>query len=319
MIRIYVNEEKKRKIENIFWQDAQKAKTGIINVLKDKAVIRIIKSNHSKIYNRLYDPKTKEPDENEVKKLLFADRAELKQYIDEFGSYEGKMVLSEELVNQVFRYKNFSERQSAVKILRELDIYTCPYCNRQYIFTLKNGRVRPQFDHYYPKSLYPYLALSLNNLIPSCSICNQAKSLLDTVTTPILYPYEEEFGYDVKFNVEINKRENYARIMQGISDDFEIKVCAEGLDAVKNQMEKLHLNELYNEHKGYVQDILKSYYINPPERIQELYDKFGGLFSSKEEIRGLLYMTALDKASWGSRPLSKLTYDIDKQLEKKEI
>ncbi|MBT9777203.1 HNH nuclease [Clostridium sp. MCC353] len=319
MIRIYVNEEKKRRIENIFWQDAQKAKTGLVNVLKDKAVIRILKRNHSKIYNRLYDPKSGVLDENEVKKLLFADREELKEYIDEFGSYEGSKALFEELVNQVFRYKNFSERQSAVKILRELDIYTCPYCNRQYIFTLKNGKVRPQFDHYYPQSLYPYLALSLYNLIPSCSICNQAKSSLDTVTSPILYPYEEEFGYDVKFQVEIGKNESYTRIMQGISDDFEIKVYPEGLDVVDNQMEKLHLNELYHEHKGYVQDILKSYYINPPERIQELYDKFGDLFSSKEEIRGLLYMSALDKASWGSRPLSKLTYDIDKQLERNKF
>lgn len=32
-----------------------------------------------------------------------------------------------------------------------------------------------QFNHFYDKGTYPYLALSFYNLIPSCSTCNSSK------------------------------------------------------------------------------------------------------------------------------------------------
>ena len=61
-------------------------------------------------------------------------------------------------------------------VLKSLDIKVCPYCNRQYIFNVDNGRkVSAQFDHFYSKSEYPYLALSFYNLIQCCPTCNKAK------------------------------------------------------------------------------------------------------------------------------------------------
>ncbi|TCL67476.1 hypothetical protein EV196_10232 [Mariniflexile fucanivorans] len=32
--------------------------------------------------------------------------------------------------------------------------------------------IKPELDHYYPKSLYPYFGVSFYNLIPSCQSCN---------------------------------------------------------------------------------------------------------------------------------------------------
>lgn len=322
MIKINIDEISKSKIEEKIWEDANFNDTGLVQVLKTVKVKSILINRHKKIYDILYDPATGDINIVEVKKLLLADRETLKRYIDILGDYSTKKILADELLDNVFRYDRYSKRKNAVEILKKMQVTVCPYCNRQYIFTLSSGEVRPQFDHYYPKSRYPYLALSLYNMIPSCSICNMAKSALDTLKEPILYPFDEEMGSKAKFEIKRKKNGNFVRMLQGISNEFEITlnaVNAENKLIISNQIEKLHLNDLYNEHKEYVMDIIKSKYVNSPERIHELLVLFPSLFESYEDVKNLLYMTNIQKAAWGDRPLSKLTHDIDKQLEEGSI
>ena len=63
-------------------------------------------------------------------------------------------------------------------------------------------------DHYYPRDLYPYLAVSLYNLVPCCAVCNAAKGPLDTMKDPILYPYDEGFSYDMGFQIKAKNGAN---------------------------------------------------------------------------------------------------------------
>ena len=88
----------------------------------------------------------------------------------------------------------------------------------------------------------------------------------------------------------------------------------ENKKAAFNQIEELYLEELYNGHKNYVMDIIKSKYVNSEERVKELQRMFPSLFNSKDEVRSLLYMTNIAKKNWGNRPLAKFTHDIDLQL-----
>lgn len=55
----------------------------------------------------------------------------------------------------------------------ELDI--CPYCGMEKIQTYQSDEIaiRPDLDHFYPKARFPFLAMSVYNLIPSGVICNQ--------------------------------------------------------------------------------------------------------------------------------------------------
>lgn len=58
----------------------------------------------------------------------------------------------------------------------------CPFCNVKQVRTL---------DHYLPKSKYPILSITPNNLVPSCSDCNKDK-LVDSPTSSeeeTLHPY----------------------------------------------------------------------------------------------------------------------------------
>ena len=113
------------------------------------------------LYGFLYDEKAEKANEEHIKELLLANRKKLKDYIGKFGCISKKE--SDTLLKKVFRYDTYSKRKTVVEILRKMNVTVCPYCNRQYIFTLKSGNARPQLDHYYPKNKYPYLALSLYN------------------------------------------------------------------------------------------------------------------------------------------------------------
>ena len=79
------------------------------------------------------------------------------------------------IVKWIFDYDGFSKREkgyNAHSLVNNLNLSTCVYCNRQYITPVKDVKLRPALDHFYPKSVYPILALCFFNLIPSCDICN---------------------------------------------------------------------------------------------------------------------------------------------------
>lgn len=125
-----------------------------------------------------------------------------------------------ECCEKIINYKKFIDGQEeAYALLRKLDVRVCPYCNRIYTVTLpskeeladeENFRTtRATFDHFYPKTRYPYLALNLFNLVPSCGICNSNKS---DFLQEIVYPYDESFEKNVVFRLVPNlsdKAENY--------------------------------------------------------------------------------------------------------------
>ena len=245
MIKINLDAKTKVEIERMFWADLTDAQTGILQNLKKEKNKIILKDRHRKLYAVLYDEFTGELIVDEVNKLITANKETLQEYIKEIGKYTSKEK-SDELLNNIFRYDCLSQRKVVRDVLKKIKVTVCPYCNRQYIFTLSKGKARPQLDHYYPKSKYPYLALSLYNLIPSCSTCNMAKSSLDTMETPILYPYEEEMGDDIKFEIRKKKDCNFVRVLQGISDEFVIGLRNENLEnkkVITNQIEEVSLEE----------------------------------------------------------------------------
>ena len=117
-----------------------------------------------------------------------------------------KLNISEEyLPNQLFCYKKLqtgNKDWNRHKLLSLIGIEVCPYCQRNYISSYEENndeKTTADLDHFYPKSLYPFLALSLYNFIPSCQICNSRfKGNKDTRDS--VYLYEEGFDeLGVKF------------------------------------------------------------------------------------------------------------------------
>ena len=156
--------------------------------------------------------------------------------------------------------EKLSDEETAYRMLVDLDVLVCPYCNRAYTFTVWKKykgkkaiiKSRPQFDHYLPKSLYPYFAISLFNLIPSCSLCNQAKG--DSVEKT-LYPYSDEFGERIRFQTRGEKNFDYLLGVEAARHKFEVKIVADDMldedlkERLENSKKAFHLEELYNDIK----------------------------------------------------------------------
>ena len=68
----------------------------------------------------------------------------------------------------------------------------CPYCN--YI-----TRSVKQLDHHFPKSKFPSLAITVNNLVPICMDCNNLKKeyYATNESEILLHPYYDEIVEDV--------------------------------------------------------------------------------------------------------------------------
>ena len=204
--------------------------------------------------------------------------------------------------------KEFSDYSNGGWLTKKLDITTCPYCNRQYTFTIYKGlnklKTRPQLDHFFPKSIYPFFALSFYNLIPSCPTCNHIKSenKID------IHPYMVGFDTQYKF-------------IAGTIDDSEFNSWVMGkrnvaikFSAPNKNIKRLGLNELYNEHIDYVEEIIDKCIAYNNSYYESLVNSFDGLGKTEEEIDRIIWGNYLEVADYKKRPLSKITRDILEQF-----
>lgn len=95
-------------------------------------------------------------------------------------------------------------------LIRENNLRFCPYCNAETIFMLKGltnskGESLSPFDHFYPKAAFPYLGVSLCNLIPCCAHCNSSMKgdkLPFSGRKRWPNPYEDDFNELARFKFE---------------------------------------------------------------------------------------------------------------------
>ena len=250
--------------------------------------------------------------ENNLKKLIQLKPNELASLIENVYKKFPKSHYKKESLNRIF-YRIFVDygydNLDKLKFIQNINLGSCPYCNRNYIFNInKKGSIKPEIDHLYPKSIYPYLAVSYFNLIPSCPTCNGfgAKEGKDTFYTyPISNPYElneNDFKFSISpesidfFNVESKKYD---------FNSFEIELYGN-----KANLEIFKLEELYKQHKDIVLELLikKAYY--PKSYIEEL-KKFG---FTEDEIYRYLLCNYKKNEDLHKRPLSKLIKDISEEL-----
>lgn len=196
-------------------------------------------------------------------------------------------------------------------LAKELGVDTCPYCNRQYTFTIdRHKKVRPQFDHFLSRSKYPHLALSFYNLIPCCQTCNQLKS---DDTKEILYPYSD--GFDDKCLFEVNHMDF---ILENKPIEVKLDPVGECDDNFKekcgNNIDVFALKELYQKHSDYIEEIIIKCYSYNEDYYEGLIEDFSKVGRTTSEIHRLIFGNYIDRANNEKRPLSKLTSDLLNQM-----
>jgi len=254
-------------------------------------------------------------DEQKLKSILLADTNELIEIIKKYENNQNlkKARYTKEALHNIL-YKIFVdygyEKIDKLQFIENIGLGSCPYCNRNYIFTTsKKGSIKPEIDHFYPKSLYPYLACCYFNLIPSCPTCNGfgAKEAKDTFYVyPISNPYTIK-PIDFHFSIKPQKVDFIDDVKKEQYDfaNFEIDIYGN-----KANLEIFHLEELYKQHKDIVLELLikKVYY--PQSYINEL-SNFG---FTQDEIYRYLFSNYNQDEDLHKRPLSKLVRDISEEL-----
>ncbi|GAU76533.1 hypothetical protein [Fusibacter sp. 3D3] len=221
-----------------------------------------------------------------------------------YDSDKKKYAYREPLRSVVNWYNN---RLNKYKFTSDLGLTVCPYCNRNYISTGKKSgknRVTSHIEHFYPKSVYPLLALSFYNLMPVCPCCNSLKG--EEVFDVSIYDIEDSDKH-LRFIIYPNNDEFMSSV-----DNFEIEL--DYSQEFEHNVEHLALKSLYGTHKDYVLEIMKKKEIYTKALIGEIYENNEGLFSSKEEMLIALYGNYIEEVNIHKRPLAKLTKDIYNDL-----
>ena len=259
------NEKKGRKKEKIEKLEIKLSKVIGINDFEEIAIAD---------YNRLL----------EIKNVV--DKINYKTYKISFNNLK-------KIFNSLYtKYRKTYARQ----LVEDLEITVCPYCNRNFINNTEKYAMA-QFDHFFPKSKYPMLALSLYNLIPCCPQCNHNK-----LEKELSYsPYNKEFTTDklLRFN-----------IIPDFVDGIEIGIEAKN-EIIKENIDKLLLKEAYAVHKPLVKEIYLKVKMYSDCYIQSLNNMVkDSVINIDMTFDELWYGNYLTEDKYYLKPLSKLTHDM---------
>lgn len=140
------------------------------------------------------------------------------------------------------------------EFVKLLGIRLCPYCGRAFIYSVQrvgdSVMVKPQIDHFLPKSRYPFFALSFMNLIPSCQTCNMIGCKGDndpienysTKSFRIQYPYDFDES-KLTFKYVLNGSRYYQ------DDNFSVELDYHGDKTLENACNNiLKIEEFYKQH-----------------------------------------------------------------------
>lgn len=247
-------------------------------------------------------------------KMEYSDLCKLVEYIKS-NQLKTKLTIREKDI-----FLTLYSRLNNALFVKDLDVKVCPYCNRNYILNFqKKGKenATAQLDHFFDKKKYPYLAISIYNLVPSCGTCNQRKS---TIEETIFYPYNESFNNSVKFSLKgIKSRDELIKENLDFFDEKRIELDYKILnnkDKVERHIEVFNIKNLYNEHKDIVSELLQKRVIYSDDYLESLLDEYEGkLFNNKEHLLRLVTNGFVEDKDMNKRPLSKLIKDISEELD----
>lgn len=182
----------------------------------------------------------------------------------------------------------------AYSFTKALGVTVCPYCNRAYVNTYytSKGKTRPDLDHFLPKSKYPYLSLSIYNLIPSCKVCNSSlKGQVDFNFKDNINPYESAMKDGLmKFSY---KPKDYSDIVGLDEKTLEIKLSFDkklkDSKRLKKNCETFEIEGLYRNHVNVVKDMLYKEHIFNEDYRKALLCNYAGLFHTMEDLEELLF------------------------------
>ncbi|KXX72491.1 HNH endonuclease [Flammeovirga sp. SJP92] len=163
-------------------------------------------------------------------------------------------------LKRIFNYDTFRQSKFCIDYLKELGFeqrIPCPYCNFDELSIVtrdvkKSKLALLDLDHFVPQSKYPFLALSMYNLVPSCHNCNsrfkgEILFLINTHINPFDKSFENYFQFQLEnpfiYGMDLNKFQITFESINGFSDKSIRDLCLiERYNTAKAQLlEKFNL------------------------------------------------------------------------------
>ena len=284
--------------------------------VKVKDCSNLLKSRYRKLYDFLYLDEELQKENLGVLLCGYMDDGQLIELRENYDFFDDKCKELED----IFRYESMSNKQEFIyKFVQSMNVQVCPYCNRNYISVVVDKsagfKTRSELDHFFNKSKYPYLAVSMRNLVPSCHVCNLSKHAEDK---NILYPYKEGLGNNYIFAIDTSHDISY--FTNPFSTEFNIvlkknKFAKDNTDnefdtKVMNSSRLFGWNSLYEFSKKYAARVFQNGYILNISYKESLCNAFPGFFRGIEDVERVINPKLRPEDEYNQEPLSKLTRDI---------
>ncbi len=263
----------------------------------------------------------------DFKKLILAKPKELEELskifkfkcCNNFASFHTYYSYLNQYKKNIYFYKIDGKNRdyNAYRLLENLNLSICPYCNRNSIYNIKSSKKRTsELDHFYPQSKYPFFSLSFYNLIPSCKVCNKIK--LDNDDKEYINPYDDRFDMNknMKFSIKVTSSKFYYS-EKGFEIDYKYnkQISDNEKNRIDNNLDDFELRDLYQNHKDIILELIQKEAIYNESYLDELLTQYEGtLFKNREDLQRLISGGYISNEEIGKRPLSKLIKDISEEL-----
>lgn len=254
----------------------------------------------------------------ELRELLCGEYERLLEIKERIGT---KYSSKNNIVEQLFNYDKSKSKKLTPKLSKlqpkiaifveeKLQVDTCYFCNIEFInkFKTTDGKFKNGFtlDHFIDKGKYPFLGLSIYNLIPSCYTCNSKVKGSDEINN--LSPSSVNFDFEDKVKFRTFMKDESLQVK--IEKDFGLMLKEDFSLDYKEYIDTFMLNERYEYHKYKVIEMINKRKEYPDSRIKELSTLTK---KTEEEIKQDLFSEYLVE-DLHKRPLSKLIKDISQEL-----
>jgi hypothetical protein len=253
----------------------------LIETYKNSKDIEQICSNKSKIYQGLdkYDSKLRLPLKN-----LF------------------EFLFNETIGTAIFKTNSKMDIDDHYTKFQEINnVHVCPFCGLE-TYTIPEFR-RAEYDHYLPISIYPWLGVNFNNLVPMGDHCNGKKNANNILYSDyatntrrlVWYPYEW-----IEYTVTLNcKKKPTILDMKGEWEVSFKATSADDQEKIKTWNDVFEIPLQFNKHisnfhRRFIEDFahnnkLKGKRLSEPKLIKELKEYCtNGIGDVKLETMALL-------------------------------
>lgn len=217
-------------------------------------------------------------------------------------------------LNKLFVIIGYGSFRSNIKreLITSINTDVCPYCNATYIrYHRLNGKIKGELDHFHPKDIYPFLAISKYNLVPSCSYCNgiYGKHTKDSYKIHLVNPHTLSSSQGIIFRADL--KVCALTSLKDLEENININVTSPDarLDVNKRIF---NLEQIYQSHNNIAAEVYKKLkFFHSLTYFKSILNLFHiqSNFIENDAMR-LLTGYYMSEKDFGKRPLSKFVYDL---------